>query len=127
MKYRLIEDDFYHIADRIKYINRFYVIYYNTTKKIFEVHDTRFNYNSLCFVVGSRLDAKTIKKAVETQSKFAKNIFKSIEDNNRKIDQKNNEHLRDFADQKLKAYIEYLDSHNADDISFDSSQKTIWL
>ena len=127
MKYRLIEDDFYHIARRIKYINRFYELRYNLQKHIFEVHDKRRKSDSLCFVVGSRLDGKALRKAVNTQAKFARDIFKSIENCNRKIDEKNEEHLRDFAHDKLYEYADYLDRHPSSDISFDSSKKTIWL
>ena len=127
MKYRLIEDDFYHIARQIKYINRFYELRFNLAKRIFEVHDSRLKSGSLCFVVGRRLDASAIKKAVDTQAKFAKKIFKSIDENNKKIDEKNASHLKDFAGQKLSSYIDYLDSHPSSDISFDSSDKTIWL
>ena len=127
MKYRLIEDDFYHIARRIKYINRFYELRYNLDKHIFEVHDKRLKSGSLCFVVGSHLDGKTLHKAVDTQSKFAKDIFKDIYENNRKIDKKNEAYLRDFAQDRLYDYVDYLDRHPSSDISFVSSDKTTWL
>ena len=127
MKYRLIEDDLYHIAERIKYINPFYCIKYNLNKRIFEVHDNRYKTQSLSFVVGNRLDATALKKAVDTQAKFAKKIFRDIEENNKKIKDKTNEYIIEFAKTKLSNYVDYLDKTHQDDISFDSLDKTKWI
>ena len=78
---KLITDDLYDIAARLRGVKESYVIYYNIEKERFEVHDSERD--CLEFVVPyDELDARTVEYARYTRVENAKRIFADVEKNN---------------------------------------------
>ena len=82
---KVITNDLYDIADRLRAVNDNYVVYYNTDKSRFEVHDGKRG--SLEFVVPfEELDARTVEYAQYTRIENFKRIFKEVEESNRRLE-----------------------------------------
>ena len=82
---KLITDDLYDIAARLRGVKESYVVYYNTEKERFEVHDSERN--CLEFVVPyDELDARTVEYARYSRVENAKRIFEEVEEYNRRLD-----------------------------------------
>ena len=82
---KVITNDLYDIADRLRAVNENYVLYYNTDKLRFEVHDGKKD--RLEFVVPfEELDARTVEYAMYTRVENSKRIFEEMEEANRRLD-----------------------------------------
>ena len=82
---KLITDDLFDIANRLKSVKDSYVLYYDTAKGRFEVHDGVKH--SLEFVVPyEELDARTVEYARRSNVRRAKQIFEEIEAHNRRLE-----------------------------------------
>ena len=82
---KVITNDLYDVASRLRAVNEDYAVYYNTDKARFEVHDDRRN--SLAFVVPfNELDARTVEYALYTRVENAKKIFEEVEQHNRRLE-----------------------------------------
>ena len=78
-----IDTDVYEIANRIKEIDRDYVIYFNTSKNQFEVHNLSQKQDTYCLRVPySVLDERTLKLTRQTSSANMKIILNQIENEN---------------------------------------------
>ena len=79
-----ITNDLYDIAWRLRSVNKYYRLYYNTRKCRYEVRN--YNTNALEFVVPyDELDARTVEYARYTSVGNAEQIFSDIERNNAKF------------------------------------------
>lgn len=79
-----IDNDVYDISNRIKQIDRDYVIYFNTVKNQFEVHNLSQKSNTFCLSVPYPfLDERTLKLTYETSSANIKIILNQIEMDNK--------------------------------------------
>lgn len=78
-----IDTDVYEIANRIKEIDRDYVIYFNTSKNQFEVHNLSQPDGSYCLAVPYKfLDERTLKLVRETNSANIELIINKINNDN---------------------------------------------
>ena len=85
MYLKLITDDLYDVACRLKSVNENYVVYYNVEKERFEVHDGKKK--CLEFVVPyDELDARTVEYARYSRVENAKQILEEIEEYNRRME-----------------------------------------
>ena len=81
--YIQIEGDVYDIANRIKQIDRDYVVYFNTSKNQFEVHNISQSDGTFCFVVPNKcLDERVLKQTRETNIANIDVILNLIDNNN---------------------------------------------
>lgn len=79
-----IEHDVYNIAKRIKDIDRFYYIVYDTSKNSFEVHNSMQIDNSYCLTLPySVLDERTLNYVYHTKSENIEKLLNEIENENR--------------------------------------------
>lgn len=82
---KLITNDLFDIADRLKSVKNSYDLYYNEEKERFEVHDS--DKRSLAFVVPyDELDARTVEYALYSRVENAKQIFEQIQAHNNRIE-----------------------------------------
>lgn len=82
---KLITDDLYDVASRLKSVKDSYVVYYNVEKGRFEVHDSVKN--CLEFVVPfDELDARTVEYARYSKVERAKDILAEVEAHNRRLE-----------------------------------------
>ena len=82
---RLITDDLFDIANRLRSVKDSYVLYYNTEKGRYEVHDSV--HGCLEFVVPfDELDARTVQYARYSGVSRAEQIFAEVEEHNRRME-----------------------------------------
>ena len=53
--------DLFSISSRIREVDRNYIIVFDTKKRRYEVHNTMQKDNTMCFVIGKRLDYYAMK------------------------------------------------------------------
>lgn len=78
-----VTDDLYRIAHRIKEIDPRYELYFNRSKKRFEIYANGAMQIALPF---DRLDARTVEFARKTRLENAQNLISEIERNNEFLD-----------------------------------------
>ena len=82
---KLITDDLFDIANRLKSVNNSYVLYFNTQNNRFEVHDG--DKRRLEFIVPyDELDARTVDYARYTRVENAKRVFDEMEAHNQRLE-----------------------------------------
>ena len=82
---RLITNDLFDIANRLRGVKDSYVVYYNTEKQRYEVHDGVRG--CLEFVVPyDELDARTVEYARYSRVENAQRIFAEMEKHNERIE-----------------------------------------
>ena len=85
-----VENDCFDIAKRLKQIDKSYEIYYNLTRKCFEVHSFLQIKSSYCFSIPyENLDERTLDYAYKTLSSNRDNLIREIEENNTRVEKKN--------------------------------------
>ncbi len=78
-----IEHDVYEIAKRIKYIDKYYYIIYDTSKHIFEIHNSSQRDTTYCLTLPyNTLDERTLQYVYESSSANIETIIEKIENNN---------------------------------------------
>ena len=83
---KLITDDLFDIALRLRSVKDSYVVYYNTKKQHYEVRDSARG-NCLEFVVPyDELDARTVEYARYSRVENAERIFAEVEEHNRRLE-----------------------------------------
>ncbi len=91
MKIR-ITHDVYEIAKRIRYIDKDYYIIYDTSKKVFEVHNSSQLDTTYCLTIPfNTLDIRTLEYVYESMSANIDKIIEKIENDNQ---------LRENADRR---------------------------
>ena len=82
---KLITNDLFDVATRLVAVNENYVVYYNTEKERYEVHDGVKN--RLEFVVPyDELDARTVEYARYSRVENSKKIFDEVERHNERLE-----------------------------------------
>ena len=82
---RLITNDLFDIASRLRSVKDSYILYYNLEKGRYEVHDS--DKKTLEFVVPyDELDARTVEYARYSRVENAKQIFAEVEEHNRQLE-----------------------------------------
>ena len=82
MKIRICED-VYDISKRIKYIDDGYYVVYNTSKQVFEIHNSKQIGSTFCLTLPfNELDERCLKHVLKTQSSNIDEIIKKIENDN---------------------------------------------
>ncbi len=80
----IINSDVYNIAKRIKDIDRDYFIVYNTSKNVYEVHNSSQIGSTYCVCIPyNTLDVRTLEFVYMTQSKFISDIIAKIDSENK--------------------------------------------
>lgn len=96
---RLIEDDLYHIARRIKEIGKGYFIVFNSQKEHYEIHSTEnLGWDTHCLTVPyARLDNRTLQLCRETNVRMhGDRIMREIEAHNAKLESVNEKDFRNY-------------------------------
>ena len=82
---KLITDDLFDIATRLKGVKDSYELYYNTERCRYEVHDSQRR--CLEFVVPyDELDVRTVEYARYSRVENAKSIFDEVEQHNKRLE-----------------------------------------
>ena len=121
-----IESDFYDISTRLKRVSPVYHVFYNTKEGIFQVYEMRKAQKIFLFNIGKNLDNRAIKKAFETSFRNFKKIFRSIENTNLKIEEKNATHLEEYSKTLVNSYLDYANRKNTD-VDFRFANTFRWI
>lgn len=85
----VIENDLFDISNRIKNIDRDYVIYRNMQNKKFELHNTRYSPSLQLVLPFDELDMRTIDYAVNTRVENIKKVAEEMEKENQRLEKEN--------------------------------------
>ena len=121
-----ITNDFYNISNRLKHVDRAYSVFFNTKNKNFEVYEVKKYTKLFLFTIGKKLDCRAVAKAYKTNFRNFKQIFKSIQNTNFKIEEHNRNNLLDFSKDMLKTYLDFL-NRKSSTLDFKNANKTRWL
>ena len=84
-----IKNDVYFILDRLKEIDSNYQIFFNTKRKVFEIHCKGQIGGSYCLTVPYKtLDSRTVELTLKTKRENYKKLFEEIEIENKKLETK---------------------------------------
>ena len=82
--------DMYGLSGRIKKINKNYELVFNYKSKKYEVHDFSNHVCSLCLQIEpNELDSRILRKLVLTRRENMARLFKSIDEQNKKMQEQN--------------------------------------
>ena len=82
--------DVYNISKRIKFIDKYYYVVYDTSKHKFEIHNSNQIGTSYCLTIPyEKLDERTLKYVRKTQSANIDEILDQIENDNKKRESAN--------------------------------------
>lgn len=101
----LITNDLFDIADRLKSVNEFYKLVFNTETQRYEVYDSSRG-DSLAFVVPyDELDARTVAYAEFTAVQNAKAVFAEVEKHNAELERNNLYRLRQKISEQAEKVV----------------------
>ena len=84
-----IKNDVYFILDRLKEIDKNYQIFYNTKRKVFEIHSRGQIGGSYCLTVPYKtLDSRTVELVNKTKRENSEKLFEEMERENKKLEAK---------------------------------------
>lgn len=115
-------NDLCFISAKLKNINKNFELFFNTKNNFFEVHDTSKD-NSFVITFSTYPNENLILKLQKTKS-LNKNIFKEIEENNKKVEEKNNKILNDKVTDYFKEICNFAE-RNTSTISQNQIKKII--
>ena len=113
-----ITNDMFNIAKRIRAIDPYYYVVYDTEKQLYQLHHSKQKYSTFCLTLGKRLDARAVDKTLKTKQGNFEKIFKQIELENYLAHTKSTQMIIDKATCKLKSYTDYL-NHSTKTINFE--------
>lgn len=85
----VIENDLFDIANRIKNIDKDYVIYRNMLSGKFELHNTRYTPSLQVILPYDELDMRTIVYTVNTRVENIKKVAEEMEKENQRLEKEN--------------------------------------
>jgi len=101
-----IENDVYAIAKRIKEIDKDYYIVYDTSRQIFEIHNSAQIGGSYCLTLPfNTLDERTLNYVLETSSRNIEKILENIENENKLLENKEKREVLNQAKETLTEKI----------------------
>lgn len=82
--------DVYNIAKRIKSIDRDYYVVYDTSKQLFEIHNSNQVGSTYCLTIPyNQLDERALKLVRKNQSANIDEILEQIENDNKHLESTN--------------------------------------
>lgn len=111
---KVITNDLFNIAKRIKQIDSNYFIVYNKRFSRYEVHYKKQIGSKIAFCLGNKLNAYAIKKAIVTSCKYSNKIIKEINKSNKILQQKKEQEFANKHIETLNSYLNYANRKNID-------------
>ena len=105
--------DIFYISESIKDINPYFEIFYNKMLKHFEVHDIS-KQNSFVVSFENYPNQNLVLKLQKSSSKNAKEIFKEIENSNKKITKNNKDKIIKQTDDCLSEIFRFGEKTTSD-------------
>lgn len=123
----MIKKDLFNIVNRLKKIDKGYYVVFNKFKNRYEIFNKKQKKDTLAFCSDRPfLDRGIIIKAYKTNIRNAKNLFKEIDENNKKIDEINKNKINNKYLDKFSQFIDYASNKNYD-VDFNNVDKTRWI
>lgn len=109
LKYLQEINDIFFINKRIKAINPYYKIFYNTKKSQYEVHDLSNLHDTFCISFNHYPNIKIIKRLNESKKENIINLLKSIENENLSLETLHNNNILNTSKDKLKEVLSFAE------------------
>ncbi len=120
-----IENDLFNISERLKNIDSGYYLVYNNRRSRYEVRNSDLG-DKICFVVPYKsLDERTLIYARKTFINNSKKLLSDIEKNNKDIEDKNYNRIKDECQYKFKEIFNY--EKCSKEMKMNQSFKTKWV
>ena len=119
-----VKNDAFNITERIKKINPYYYVVYNTKKHHFEVHNSKQIPSTFCITCDSGLNYQVLTKLHMTKIENIDKIMRDIDENNAAIENEAKRVEMDKASFKAREIFRYA-SHN-EDCDLDDCYTTRW-
>ncbi len=113
-----ITNDMFNIANRIKQVDPYYFVVYDTVKKTYQLHHSKQRFSSYCLTLGPKLNVGAVYKAQQTTQRNFEKIIKQLEQENDYKQQQQTKSLMGEAQCKLASYINYI-NYSSKTIDFD--------
>ncbi|MBO4412995.1 MAG: hypothetical protein J5779_03170 [Clostridia bacterium] len=98
-----IRNDVYFILNRIKEIDKNYKIFYNTTKKHFEIHNSKQKGDSYCLTIPFKvLDERCVSLVRKSRVENANEIFKEIDRQNEEMNRKKEKEMIEQIEKEFR-------------------------
>ena len=103
---KLIKNDIFGVIKRIKNIDANYLVFYNVKKSRYELYyKMGIKLNLEMVLTSSVLTSKEVKKVLLSRVEKIDKILKEMEEYNTKLEEKENEQLRDELISKTKTLL----------------------
>ena len=117
--------DKYNIYKQIKNVNKNYKLYYSRLNSRYEIHDNSNHFCSLCLCISpENLNSSVIEKLYKSKRENMKKYFLEIEEQNRKLEEKNVNNIISRAGDLMLDIFEYS-NHKNRDLSANDIKKII--
>lgn len=110
-------NDVYFINEKIKEVNQHYELYYNTKLKRYEVHDLSNKICTFCISQTEYPNFSLIIKLFKTKRENAKKYLNEIENHNKELEIKQENHLLDSAKTKFSEVINFANKSTNKNLS----------
>ena len=129
MTHKIIINDTFDIAKRLREIDNNYIIKWNTNRLRYEIFYGEYEKEVLELVVPYReLDERTINLVNKTRVQNLKALIEELEKQNEIVEKQKAKELKDQTDVQIKEMTKYIlkkgDNYNLD---FSNSYKTKWV
>lgn len=123
-KIKIVSDTF-DICERIKKIDKYYYVVYDTIKKVYEVHNSRQISNTFCITIGKRLDMRALSKLMLSSISNLDKIISDMTKHNEKLEQENSRKVKDMVTWRAQELYNYAMRNSVDD--FGDAYSTSWV
>ena len=102
-----IKKDMFDICRRLKNIDTTYFILYDKIRRKYELHSTAQKDTYCAIIPYDKLDKRTIDFVLNTRRENIKRLIFEMEENNRKLEQKEMDNILDRAKYDLSSKLKY--------------------
>ena len=102
-----IKNDMFDICNRLKNIDSTYFILYDKTKGKYELHSSAQKCTYCATIPYTKLDKRTIDFALKTRRENISKLIFEMEENNKKLEEKEIDNVLDRAKYDLNSKLKY--------------------
>ena len=119
-----IKQDAHDIVQRLREIDTYYCVVYNTLRECFEVHNS-MQKNTYCLTIPyTQLDCRSITLTLKTRREFLNRILAEIDENNERLDRECKRKIMDMSEWKLKEMYDFAQRYDKEE--FNDAYITKW-
>ena len=121
-----VKNDAFNICERIKRLNPYYFVVFNTKNQKYEVHNSKQYSNTFCITCDDGLNFSVINKLRKTKIENIDKIIKEIDEFNAKNEASAQAQTMDVVSVKAREMYDYAKT-KVEDCDFSNSYTTKWV